>query len=294
MGRLLARRVACLATGVLMVVLIVHPIGRLGWPPDGWLMVACDVGQGDGIVLNAGHGVAVVVDAGPDPTLIDQCLDRLHVDTVALVVLSHFHADHTDGLAGVLDGRSVSEIEVSPYAVPSDRAAAVRSLAARAEIPVSVAGAGERRVVGQLSWRVLGPLRWGAATGGDASARDEGSGPNNASIVMKLDAKGYTFLLSGDAEPEEQEDIVRSGAGSGVDVLKVAHHGSEYQDPAYITQTHAAIAVISVGLHNDYGQPAPQTLALLQQLGIHTYRTDLEGDVAIAAQGGRLIVTTSR
>ncbi len=294
MATLLRHRYACLATAVLMVTLVIHPIGRFGWPPDGWLMVACDVGQGDGLVLNAGHGVAVVVDTGPDPALMDRCLDQLHVSTVALVVLTHFHADHIDGLAGVLGGRSVAEIEVSPYDEPTDGAATVRALAARAGIPVTVAVAGERRTIGQLSWRVLGPLRFGLSTGGDASARDGGSGPNNASIMMLLDAAGFRFLLSGDAEPEEQDDILRSGEDLGVDVLKVAHHGSANQDPAYVAKTRAAIAIISVGINNDYGHPAQQTLALLAQLGQRVFRTDLDGDIAVSGQAGRLVVTTTK
>ena len=69
-------------------------------------MVACDVGQGDGLVLNAGPARAVVVDAGPDPAAMDGCLRRLGVERVPLVVLTHFHADHVDGLDGVLRGRS--------------------------------------------------------------------------------------------------------------------------------------------------------------------------------------------
>lgn len=294
MRRLLSRPYACLAGAALMLVMVLHPVGRLGWPPGGWLMVACDVGQGDGLVLNAGSGTAVVVDTGPDPGLMDSCLDRLGVTTIALVVLTHFHADHVDGLAGVLAGRSVGEIEVSPLAQPAERAAAVSALAAKAHIPVTVAVAGERRTVGQLSWQVLGPLRYGQATGGDASASDEGSGPNNASVVMRLDADGHQLLLSGDAEPEEQDDLMGAGDDLGVEVLKVAHHGSANQDPEYVADTRALIAVISVGADNDYGHPAPETLALLAQLGARTYRTDLDGDIAVVEQAGQLAVVTSR
>ena len=66
------------------------PTAPLSWPPPGWLMVACDVGQGDGLVVNTGHGHAVVVDAGPDAKAMGGCLDRLGVSTVDLVVLTHF------------------------------------------------------------------------------------------------------------------------------------------------------------------------------------------------------------
>ena len=93
--------VCCL---VLVVAVLVRP-ADLGWPPDGWVLVACDVGQGDALVLNAGRGSAVVVDAGPDPVAVDQCLDRLGVSRIPLLVLTHFHADHVGGVAGVLDDR---------------------------------------------------------------------------------------------------------------------------------------------------------------------------------------------
>ena len=93
-----ATGVACCL--VLVVAVLVRP-ADLGWPPDGWVLVACDVGQGDALVLNAGPGAAVVVDAGPDPVAVDQCLDRLDVHQVPLLVLTHFHADHVGGVAGV-------------------------------------------------------------------------------------------------------------------------------------------------------------------------------------------------
>jgi competence protein ComEC len=294
MGRLLRHRYACLAVAALMIFTVVHPPGRFGWPPGNWILVACDVGQGDGLVLNAGQGVAVVVDTGPDPRLMDACLDRLKVTNVALVVLTHFHADHVDGLSGVLAGRSVAEIEVSPLSEPADRAATVRRLAAHAGIPVTVAVPGERRTVGRLSWQVLGPLQVDPGPAGGPTASDEGSGPNNASIVMKLDDDGHEFLLAGDSEREEQSDLLAAGNNLSVDILKVAHHGSANQDPAFVAATHALVAVISVGAHNDYGHPSPATLALLRQLGAHTYRTDLDGDIAIVERAGQLAVVTSK
>ena len=71
-----------------------------GWPPRDWKLVACSVGQGDGLVLRAGPGQAVVVDVGPDPTAIRRCLSALRIRAVPIVVLTHFHADHVDGLVG--------------------------------------------------------------------------------------------------------------------------------------------------------------------------------------------------
>jgi competence protein ComEC len=289
---LLRRRFASLAVAVLLVAVVLRPLGRLGWPPSGWLLVACDVGQGDGLVLNAGSGAAVVVDTGPDPRLMDHCLDRLHVHYVPLVVLTHFHADHADGLPGVLHGRQVGEIETSPLPDPPDRAAAVTAEAAAASVDVSIAVAGEERTLGQLHWRVLGPIHVPVMPLGDSSG--DGSVPNNASVVMIVDVDGFRLLLSGDAESEEQGDIVATGADLGVDVLKVAHHGSANQDPAFVSGTTAPLAVISVGADNDYGHPASQTLGLLTQLRAQVYRTDLDGDVAVVERAGQLAVVTGK
>ena len=136
-GAVLARPVTALAAGLVMVIaVLVRPptLGWLtpGWPPEGWVMVACDVGQGDGLVLDAGEHRAVVVDTGPDPAPMDACLRRLGVTEIPLLVLTHFHADHVGGLAGALHGRQVGRIEVTDLDDPAQGAREVRDLAARA------------------------------------------------------------------------------------------------------------------------------------------------------------------
>ncbi len=292
MQPLLRRRYASLAVAALLVVAVLRPGGRLGWPPHGWLLVACDVGQGDGLVLNAGSGVAVVVDTGPDPRLMDRCLDRLEIHKVALVVLTHFHADHVDGLPGVLADRVVAEIETSPLREPADRADAVTEEANAAAVPTTTAVLGEQRTIGQLSWQVLGPVDVSSADSGAGS--EEGSGPNNASVVMLVQVQGHRLLLSGDAEPAEELDLLAASTDLSVDVFKVAHHGSANQEPNFVFATSAPLALISVGKDNGYGHPASATLGLLAQMGAQVYRTDLDGDIAVIDSAGQLAVVTSK
>ena len=120
------------------------PPSVVGWPPPGWVVVACDVGQGDGLVINAGAGRVVVVDTGQEPAAVDGCLRRLGVSEVDLVVLTHFHADHAGGLAGVLDGRRVGQIRVTPVRDPEVVAADVDRLATEAGVPVGSCGLATR------------------------------------------------------------------------------------------------------------------------------------------------------
>jgi competence protein ComEC len=288
--RLLEQRRWALGSAALLVVVVLRPLPTIGWPPDGWVLVACDVGQGDGLVLNAGSGAAVVVDTGPDPVLMGKCLKRLGVDRLPVVVLTHFHADHVDGLPAVLAGRSVGEIDVTAVRVPSSGAVDVGRWAAAAHVPVRVPAYGEVRRVGDLTWQVIGPV----GRVGGPSHDEEGTVANNASLVLLVSVRGTRILMSGDMEPEAQQLLDRTVPDLHVDVLKVPHHGSRYQDPDLLTRLGARLAVISVGADNDYGHPAPETISMLRRAGMLVRRTDEDGDVAVVVRRGALSVESRR
>ncbi|MGP4088024.1 ComEC/Rec2 family competence protein [Streptomyces sp. KR55] len=222
--RLLRHPWLCAACGALLALAVVQPppLTRVitGWPPPGWRLAMCDVGQGDATVLAAGEGTGVVVDAGPDPRLVDRCLRDLGITRIPLVVLTHFHADHVAGLPGVLRGRAVGAVETTGFEEPSDQAEFVRRQAAARGIPVRHALAGEQRRTGDLSWQVLWPPPRPAPAP---------EGPNDASVALLVRSGGLRMLLLGDLEPPAQQALLRSPAAAvlgGVDVLKVAHHGN--------------------------------------------------------------------
>ncbi|QCD55834.1 ComEC/Rec2 family competence protein [Streptomyces hawaiiensis] len=305
--RLLGHPWWCGVCGVLLVVVVVQPppLTRVvtGWPPPGWRLVMCDVGQGDALVLAAGEGTGVVVDAGPDPRLVDRCLRELGISRIPLVVLTHFHADHVAGLPGVLRGRVVGAIETTGFEEPADQAAFVRRLAAERRIPVTRAAAGERRRTGELSWQVVWPppspppdSSPGTPPGafpGVLPAHPAPEGPNDASVAMLVRSAGLRLLLLGDLEPPAQRALARSPAAEaleGVDVLKVAHHGSAYQDPGLMGRVAPRLALISCGEDNSYGHPAPGTVAALRAGGAAVLRTDRDGALAVVGGGGELSV----
>jgi competence protein ComEC len=254
-----------------------------GWPPAGWFFVACDVGQGDAVVLAAGTNAAVVIDAGPDPDAVDRCLRGLTVDAVSLLVISHFHVDHVGGLEGVYRGRAVARIVTSPYGEPATGRAGVLASAAKHETPVASASPGDFFAVGPVGLTVLGPVERLTGTRSD---------PNNNSLVIRATDHGRSVLLTGDAEDEEQRSLLAALGPSAfrAEVLKVAHHGSAYQDQAFVEAVGAGVGLVSVGANNDYGHPSPVLIAWLGRQGMRVLRTDLNGDLAVTDRDGRLAV----
>jgi competence protein ComEC len=273
------RRVLTAAAATALVILVPVRAATSAWPPRAWLFVACDVGQGDAEVLPVGAGAAVVIDTGPDPVAIDRCLRDLGISRIPLLVLSHFHIDHVGGLLGVVRGRRVDRILVSPLAAPSTGVDAVRGIADRRRLGLFTAAFGTHLDFGSVHLDVLGPTHRYAGTRSD---------PNNSSVVLRATVGGVRLLLPGDAEVEAQQSMLGAGIDLRADVLKVPHHGSAYSDPDFLAAVHASLGVISVGLHNDYGHPSPVLLTHLARLGVPVLRTDRDGDVAVVGQPGRL------
>jgi competence protein ComEC len=148
---------------------------------------------------------------------------------------------------------------------------------------VRVPAPGTALTVGDVHLDVLGPAHAFHGTRSD---------PNNSSLVLRATVRGIRILLPGDAEVEAQQALVDAGADLRADVLKVPHHGSAYSDPRLLAAARARLAVISVGLHNDYGHPSPLLLAELRRLGVPVLRTDLDGDVAVTLVSGRVGAVT--
>ncbi|MFF0432191.1 ComEC/Rec2 family competence protein [Streptomyces sp. NPDC004327] len=281
---------------VLLLLAVVRPppLARLvtGWPPPGWVFAMCQVGQGDATVLAAGGDTAVVVDAGPDPALVDRCLRELGVRRIPLLVLTHFHADHVAGLPGVLRGRAVGAIQTTGLEDPPAQAAFVRRTARAAGVPVVRAVAGERRRLGPLEWRVLWPRADPGAAGVDAEGE---SAANDASVTLFVTAAGgVTLLLLGDLEPTSQQGLLRAvPVLPPVDVLKVAHHGSAHQDPGLIRAVRPRLALVSAGRDNPYGHPSPRTVTALRAGGARVLSTDRDGAIAVTGAGTGLAAVTS-
>ncbi len=233
----------------------------------------------------------------------------------------YFHADHVDGLPGVLRGRSVGAIETTTLQDPPGQAEFVYRHAAAARVPVIHAVPGERRHLGPLTWEVLWPPapatppppttpsapipppRTAPAPSAPSDPTTQGSptdsfpspfirGPNDASVTLLVRTAGLTLALLGDLEPPSQQALLAAHPELGsVDILKVAHHGSAHQDPQLMHRLAPRLALISCGAGNPYGHPAPRTIAALRAQGAKVLRTDTDGSIALLGTPERLSTT---
>jgi competence protein ComEC len=264
---------------LLGLVLLGWPVRQVarGWPLPGTVVVACDVGQGDALVLPTAPGEAVLVDAGPDGPLVAGCLDRLGIRRLPLVLVSHLDADHVGGLAGALAGRQVGVVATGTLAPTDERAPQLAGLVARAGAEHQVLVPGQHRTVGTAAFEVLAP---------DPARASAGAEPNDLSLVLRATQRGLRVLLTGDLGAEAEAGMVAAGTDLSADVLKVPHHGSADADAGFLAASGAAVALVSVGADNGYGHPTDRLLGLLAESGMRTYRTDRDGDVAVVGRAG--------
>jgi competence protein ComEC len=277
-------RLVALATAGAAVVVVLGFSGSGPPPllaPTGLRVVVLDVGQGDGVLLQVPEG-NVLVDEGPPEAGIAGQLRRLGVTRLAAIVLTHPQRDHVGGAAEVLRRLRVdSVLDPGLPSESSDERAALDE-ARRRHVPVRLARAGEVLRLGSLVLSVLWPEDGGAP----------GADPNDFAVVLLASYGQTDVLLPADAE----SNVTARLRLPPVEVLKVAHHGSEDDGlTAHLRSLRPRIAVISVGRGNDYGHPRAETVDALRDVaGLQLYRTDEDGRVTIESDGRAMHVTTER
>ncbi|WIE55836.1 ComEC/Rec2 family competence protein [Curtobacterium sp. MCBD17_003] len=278
---------AAVVVGVIGVSVVVVPDAVVrGSVPADWSLAACDVGQGDAVLVRRDDAVALV-DTGDEPERLERCLDLLGIDRIDLFVASHYDRDHV-GAVGVVANR-VGTALVGPLGRAAD--ADVVATLRRAGADVVTAGAGTAGTLGDLPWRVVWPPPSTTEGGNDASVTVLFEPSRRCSDCL-------SSLFLGDLGEAAQRRLLAMVTAAGgwppVDVVKVAHHGSADQDPALYRAVSARVGIVSVGADNPYGHPTDRALAMLEAAGTAALRTDQNGTIVLSASGGDLRVWRER
>lgn len=277
-GRRLPRSAAVLAA-VVLPVLVWSTALRAG-PPAGLVVRFFDVGQGDAALVTSPDGAAVLIDGGPDRDLVATKLASLGIRRLDLVVATHPHADHVEGLPAVLARVPVGLLVEPGCDEASPSYDEFLDAVADEDVPVGHPRTGEVLRVGDLVLEVLSPDGCYAGTESD---------PNNDSLVILLSYREDTILFTGDVEEPAQEAILELRVPLEADVLKVPHHGGATSLAEFFDAVDPEVAVVSTG-PNDYGHPVPEILQELAETGALVLRTDLEGDIVVRFDAGGVLV----
>jgi len=251
-------------------------------------MTAIDVGQGDSILLTFPHNESLLVDGGQQvegPTVVSY-LHSLGITHLNGVIATHPDADHIGGLIYVLQSMNVDKV----YDLGLAKSTTTYEKLLQTIKDKNIAYANPRandtiNVDADTTVLVLNPSLPLFPMATDA---------NDNSIVLKITYQHISYLLTGDAESSAEARMV-SMFNCSAYVLKVGHHGSKYSSSAtFLNAVKPHIAVISVGAHNRFGHPAPETLTRLAAVGATVYRTDQLGTIVVTTNGQTVDVGTAR
>ncbi|MBI5613767.1 MBL fold metallo-hydrolase [Candidatus Gottesmanbacteria bacterium] len=297
---------------VIGLVLLVSAVLTL---PDGKLhLVFCNVGQGDGAYVRFPDGHDMVVDGGPDASILT-CLGR-HMPfwdkTIDIVVSTHPQADHMNGLLPIFDRYTVGKVMRSDVDVPTQGYKGLLERIKKKSVPVEYVTTGDQVSVGSTTLSVVWPSEQQMAKAKNSSfvtslVRNEMSDKNvlgieappgdvnDYAVVFRLSYGEFDALFTGDADARVEADYdERVLAERHIEVLKVPHHGSRTgMTDEFLDLVRPDVAIISVG-KNNYGHPTAEILSRLAIVKSKVLRTDKDGDIEIVSDGRSFTVSSKR
>lgn len=256
-------------------------------PRAGELKVAfLDVGQGDAELVITPDKSKILIDGGPDERVLGELAAELpfYDRELDLVVLTHPHADHLDGLLSVLERYAVKKVLMTGVIHTAPNYIKFLEELKKKNIPVEIAVSGKRFKFGEATLEILWPekdLSGERISGGV----NEGGGLNDTSIVAQLIYGKNGFLFMGDAGTEvEAALLLSSKIQLRGDVIKIGHHGSTTaSSEQFLGILKPEYAVISAGKNNRYGHPSLRTIRKLERVGAKIYQTFEDGRIIIKA-----------
>ncbi len=284
-----------LALSLLILILI-------NWPSPKLKLIACDVGQGDAILVVHGKN-QILIDGGPNSKVMD-CLSRyipFWDRSIDMVIVTHPQKDHFGGLIDVVERYNVKYFATSGLDAEGIEWETLEGLVGNSNTDTIELQSTRNINIGEINLDVIWPTsnfissnKISVKDSNVLGVYDSDENPNNFSVVIHMRYGEFDALLTGDIEPEITDDMILAGEVSDIEYLKVPHHGSKNGlTRDLLEKSNPEIAVISSG-KNPWGHPHKEILEMLRTKGLEVYRTDTSGHVILSTDGSSYSINTSR
>ena len=242
-----------------------------------------DVGQGDAALVVCDDKTMLIDGGKPHASsIIYTYLKNLNIDYLDYIVASHADDDHIGGLSAPLAKMKVGNVLAPETEADTRSYESLKNKTAEQGLTIAHPKPGESLDFGSSTIEFYGPIT------------ESESDRNNGSIVMKIIYGDTSFLFTGDAEREEEQEILNAGYDLSATVLKVGHHGSKNSTTyPFLREIMPKYAIISVG-DNNYGHPTEDVLSRLRDADVKVYRTDMQGDIIATSDGKTVTITTKK
>ncbi|MCX6779077.1 MAG: ComEC/Rec2 family competence protein [Candidatus Magasanikbacteria bacterium] len=253
-------------------------------PKSNLRVIFLDVGQGDSSLIITPENKTILVDGGPDDKVLSELGKFLPLKQkkIDVMILTHPHADHLDGLVDVLKRYEVGEVYYTGVLHTTGAFLEWLKIIRDKNIKMNIVKENGAVEIGGVQLNFLFPLK-------DLS-ETKFTNLNNSSIVFKLVYDQTSFLFTGDAEVVVEKELLAGGVDLKADVLKVGHHGSNSStSEEFLKKVAPESAIISVGKDNDFGHPHLRTLRRLERHNSKIFRTDKVGAVEFVSDGEKII-----
>lgn len=244
------------------------------------------VGEGDAIVIRTPDKKTVLIDGGPDQTVLEKIGFVVPVwdRTIDVLIVTHPDSDHLTGALEVLQTHPVNLVIETNIPKASSIYTAWEQYLTKHQTPRVYAGYLD-------SIHLIDTLNIALFT----STAPKQDNSNTASIITRVSYKNFDTLLLADLEKLGEQELLKTSLASPSEVFKVAHHGSKTStSESLVTQLAPLFAVISCGEQNPYGHPHQETLETLTNHNIQTLRTDIQGDIEIISNGENFWIRTEK
>jgi competence protein ComEC len=245
-----------------------------------------DVGQGDCALVRLVGGTNILIDTGQQKyaqrTIIPY-LRKKGVNKIDYLLISHDHDDHSGGVIDIMNNMKVGKVLIGQNNFTHEEYQTLISSLQTMKKQILYLEGGDVIRSGKSSLDIIHPSREFLVDNTDA---------NEGSLVAKMNYREISFLFTGDIGFRAEQDIIRNGYNIKSDILKVAHHGSNYSSShEFIEKTSAQISIIQVGT-NRYGHPGKEALARIKQPGGTVLTTLDNGTITIISNGKRIWIRT--